>query len=410
MKRKTIWVINQFAGKSDSGWGERHIFLSKYWVKKGYKIFIISGSYNHLFINQPIVKNKMFTIEEVDDNISFCWVKIRKYKGDSIMKFINMLIFTLKVFFISGKIIEKPDIIIVSSMPMFTILPAYLKSKKYKSKLIFEVRDLWPETPIYLKNLSKNNPFIILLKFVERYAYLKSNFIVSLLPNSYHYINKISKNPNKFKYIPNGIDNDLLGNKKLNKNTYKLIPENKFIIGYTGTLGLANAMEFFIDAAFLLKDNPNIHFVLVGDGYKKQEFINKTKFLENITFIDKIAKSQIQEVLSYFSVCYVGRYNSPLYRHGVSYNKYFDYMLAKKVILESSEKIKDPVELSGCGIIVPPENAEAIKEGILTLYNKPKEELEKMGQKGYEYVKKYHNFDYLSDKYIELFKIENENN
>jgi glycosyltransferase involved in cell wall biosynthesis len=70
----------------------------------------------------------------------------------------------------------------------------------------------------------------------------------------------------------------------------------------------------------------------------------------------------------------------------------------------SSRKIKDPVEQSGCGIIVEPENPEAIVEGINTLYNMSNEERETMGEKGYNYVKKYHNFDYLSDKYIALFK------
>ena len=401
MTKKTIWIINQYAGKKDSGWGERHYFLAKYWLKKNYRVVIISGSFNHLFTNQPTISGN-FTFEKIEKNLFFCWVKIKKYKGNSIFKFLNMLLFTLKVFFLPIKK-HKPDIIIVSSMPMFTIIPAFIKKIRYKSKLIFEIRDLWPETPIHLKGLSKNNPFIIVLKFIEKFAYKKSDYIVSLLPNSYHYINKISKKPEIFKYIPNGIDEDMLENEKLPSEIIKKIPKNKFIIGYAGTIGLANTMEFFIEAAILLKANKNIHFILVGDGYKKQEFIECTKNISNITFIKKIKKSQVQNILFFFDVCYVGRYASPLYKHGVSYNKYFDYMLAKKPILESSEKIKDPVELSGGGIIVKPESAEAIVKGILKLYNLPKEELQKIGNKGYNYVKKYHNFEYLSNKYIEIF-------
>lgn len=404
IKKKVIWVINQYAGKNDSGWGERHYYLAKHWINKGYSVKIISGSYNHLFINQPKTKKgKWFSSEKVEDNLTYYWVNIPKYNADSIFKFLNMLIFTLKVFFISTKKIGKPNVIIVSSMPMFTIFPAYLKSKRHKSKLIFEIRDLWPETPIHLKNLSQYNPFILFLKFVERFAYKKSNYIVSLLPNAFLYINKISKKPKKFNYIPNGIDEDLLINEKLPNEILDRIPKNKFIIGYAGTIGLANAMEYFIDASIIMKDNNNIHFVLVGNGYKKNNFKKQTIKSNNITFIDKIPKSQVQHILSFFDICYLGRYNSPLYNHGVSYNKYFDYMLAKKPILESSNLIKDPVELSNCGIIVKPENALAIKDGILKFYNMPKEELKIMGEKGYDYVKKYHNFDYLSDKYIKLF-------
>lgn len=399
---KTIWVINQFAGKVDSGWGERHYFLSKYWKEKGYNIKIISGSYNHLFINQPIC-NKTFTIEEVEERITFCWVKIPKYNPNSILKFFNMLIYTFKLFFISKSKIDKPDVIIISSMPIFAVIPAYFKAKIYNSLLILEIRDLWPETPIHLKGYSKYHPLILALKIFERFGYKKSNFIVSLLPNAYKYIDKISKNPKKFKWIPNGLDENVLVNEQLPETIIYKIPKNKFIIGYAGTLGLANAMEYFFEASLLLNDNIDIHFVIVGDGYLKDEFQKTTKGSKNITFINKIKKSQVQSILEYFDVCYVGRYNSPLYNYGVSYNKYFDYMLANKVILESSNLIKDPVELSGCGIIVKPESANAIKEGILKLYTMTNEERNRMSLKGYEYVKKFHNFDYLSNKYIEVF-------
>ena len=66
MKKKNIWILNQTAGMYDSGWGERHYYLSKYWVNEGYNINIISGSYNHLFIKQPIIKKNWFTYENVE--------------------------------------------------------------------------------------------------------------------------------------------------------------------------------------------------------------------------------------------------------------------------------------------------------------------------------------------------------
>ena len=183
-----------------------------------------------------------------------------------------------------------------------------------------------------------------------------------------------------------------------------MIPQNKFIVGYAGTIGFANAMEYFIEASKLLIENKNIHFLMVGGGVLVNDL--KTKLIdgqENITFIPKIPKSQMQTMLSYFDVCYLSRYNSKLYDYGVSYNKYFDYMLAKKIILESSNHIKDQVEESGCGVIVEPENSEAIVKGILDIHRMTKEKRSELGLKGYEYVLKHHNFEYLSNLYIKLF-------
>ncbi len=393
------------AGKTDSGWGERHYYFSKFWVKKGYEVKIISGSYNHLFHNQPKVDDdKKFTLEKVEEGITFCWVKIPKYDGRSIYKLWSMIRFAIRTRKLSSELLGKPDYILVSSMPIFPILTGhYLKKKLKAKKLLFEIRDLWPLTPMYLKGYSKWHPMVLVMSWVEKFGYKKSDAIVSLLPNANVYIDKISKDPTKFHWVPNGIDESLLNNEELPDEISKEIPKNKFVIGYTGTMGMANALEYLIECSILLKENKDIHFVFVGDGYLKKELQEQVKDNTNVTFIQKINKNQVQAMLSNFSVCFVGRNNTPLFDYGVSSNKFFDYMLSKKPVISSSNKIKDPVELSGCGYVVTPENPDSIKEAILNLEKMSVEEREEIGMKGYDYVTKYHNFNYLSNLYIKLF-------
>ncbi|SNR36445.1 glycosyltransferase family 4 protein [Lutibacter flavus] len=404
MSKKVIWIINQTAGKPDSGWGERHFNFSKYWISKGYKVKIISGSYNHLFINQPKISNKTFTLEEIEENITFCWVKIPPYDGGSIFKLWSMIVFAFKVLFLKSSLLEKPSNIIVSSMPIFPILSGiYLKKKFNSKKLLFEIRDLWPLTPMYLSGYSKFHPMIILMSWIEKKGYKKSDNIVSLLPNASSYINKISGDASKFNWISNGIDEKLLLKESLPDSIIKQIPNNKFIIGYTGTMGMANALEYLIEASILMVQNKEVHFVLVGNGYLKKSLMQKTAGNLNITFIDKINKGQVQSILKHFNVCFVGRNDTPLFDYGVSSNKYFDYMLASKPVLESSNFIKSPVELSNCGITVLPESGKAIVEGILELQKMSTKKLEGIGENGLIYVRKYHNFGYLSDKYLKLF-------
>ena len=272
MSNKTIWVLNMTAGKPDSGWGERHYYFSKFWVKKGYNIKIVSGSYNHLFHNQPTIENKKFTLEEVETGITFCWVKIPNYDAGSIYKLWSMIVFAIKILSLSSKELGNPSYILVSSMPIFPILSGWYLKKKFKAKkLFFEIRDLWPLTPMYLNGYSKWHPMIIIMRWIERFGYKKADAIISLLPNAHIYINPISKDNSKFKWIPNGIDKDLLVDEKLQEMIINQIPKNKFIIGYTGTMGMANALEHLINASILLKDNTSIHFVLVGDGYLKRK-------------------------------------------------------------------------------------------------------------------------------------------
>lgn len=406
MSTKTIWVLNMTSGKPDSGWGERHYYFSKFWVKKGYDVKIISGSYNHLFKNQPVIDpNKKFTLEEVEKGITFCWVKIPEYDGGSVFKLWSMIRFAIRTRKLSTELLGNPDYILASSMPIFPVVTAwYLKRKLKAKKMFFEIRDLWPLTPMYLKGYSKWHPIVLIMAWVEKFGYRKADAIVSLLPNAYKYIDPISKDPSKYHWIPNGIDQELLEKEPLLPEVIQKIPKDKFIIGYTGTMGMANALEYLIDCSILLKEQKNIHFVFVGDGYLKEALQSRVADNQNVTFISKINKNQVQAMLKLFSVCFVGRNNTPLFDYGVSSNKFFDYMLAKKPVISSSNKIKDPVELSGCGYVVEPESAEAIKEAILKLQSMSPEKRDQMATKGYQYVKEFHNFDYLSNLYVKLFE------
>ncbi len=403
MKQKNIWVINQFAGTPLSGWGERHYYFSKYWLDAGYKVNIISGSYNHMFNNLPHAPDT-YNFEEIEGR-NFCWVKTPHYNPQSYKRFWSMIVFAWRVLKLPIAKLGLPDVIVVSSMPIFPIITAYKLKKKYGIKnLFFEIRDLWPLTPMYLGNYSKNHPFIIGLAKVEKFGYLHADKIISLLPNSANYINNISKNESKFSYIPNGLSEDILKNDPLDVEVINKIPKDKFIIGYAGTLGLANALEYFIDAARLLKIYKNIHFVIVGDGYLKDALIKRAGLVNNITFIKRIKKNQVQNLLELFDVCFVGRNNSPLFKHGVSANKYFDYMLAGKPVLDSNLFIKDPIELSGGGIIVEPDSASAIAYGALQLYKMTEAERKEIGKKGKNFVKSYHSIEYLATEYIKLFE------
>ena len=395
-------MINQFAGTPESGWGERHFYFAKYWQQQGYQVRIISGSYNHLFKKKKEVKG-LFA-HEVYDDIDFFWVKTPVYHPQSAMRFLSMLIFSYRVLQLPISELGKPDVVIVSSMPIFPIYSGWRLKKKFNSKLLFEIRDLWPLTLQLLGGYSARHPAVKFIGWVEKFGYRKSDVVVSLLPNARAHIEMVAGKEIDFKYIPNGIDKDLLIKERMDEKLIKLLPKNKFVIGYAGTIGLANALEHFIEAANTLSSIEEIAFVVVGDGYLKESLQSLSAHSENIIFLPKISKNKVQHLLSYFDVCFVGRNDTPLFKHGVSANKYFDYMLAAKPILDSNNYIKDPVELSGCGIIVKPDSATAIKEGVLQLYQMSEPQRAEMGSKGRDFVIKHHNISKLAIDYIKLFE------
>ena len=400
---KVIWIINQFAGTPESGWGERHYYLGQYWRKQGYEIKIISGSFNHVFNKFPETKGR-YTFEE-KDGISFCWVKSPSYRPLSLMRFWSMLIFAFRIYQLPVAELKKPDIILVSSMPIFPILPAMRLKKKLNARmLMFEVRDLWPLTPRYLGGYRSWNPMIVMLKWFEKLAYKNSDAIVSLMPDPQYYINTISGNEKKLYHIPNGINQEVLKTEAVSQEVLDTIPKDKFIVGYAGTLGLANAMEYFIEAARLLEGNKEIFFVIIGDGYLREALIKQAESLGNILFLEKVPRKQVQSVIKKFDIGFISSRNLSLYCYGGAANKFFDYMLASKPILAAYVDNNDPIKMTGCGLRVSPEDPNAIKAGILRLFHMTPEERGAIGAKGNKYLFEKHDIKILASQFMDIFE------
>jgi glycosyltransferase involved in cell wall biosynthesis len=404
MMQKTVWIVNQYAGSPKHGMEYRHYYLAQEFVNKGYRVAILSGSYSHLFTEQPHVSD-IYNHEQISD-IDYYWLKVPSYKkSTSLGRIINMLVFTYRFYKLPQKKLAKPDIIIVSSPSLFPILPAKRWAKKYGAQLIFEVRDIWPLTLEALSGLKSHHPLIWLMKKVERYAYRNSDYIVSLLPNAKSHFVTQGMAAEKFSYIPNGIDlNEVTQATPLSLIIENQIPKDKFIVGYTGAIGISNALEYLIDAIIQLQEHTDIFFVIVGKGDRKAELQEKCSTCNNVLFLPPIPKNQIQSILRFFDICFIAMHQVPLYQYGISLNKMFDYMYSGKPILASLESPNNPAEQSGGSLMVAPENTEAIIRGILELKSMDPENRQVMGNKGKAFVLANHTYQSIAKKYIALFK------
>ena len=400
--KNNIWIINQYCGSKVHGMNFRSWYFAKEFKKKGHHPHIISASYSHLFYKLPVTKGK-FTLENVD-GIPFTWVKVSKYKGSqSIGRVLVMIQFMLNLFLLPKKKLQDPDVIIVSSLSPLPIINAYLWSIKYKAKLIFEVRDIWPLSLIEIGGFSKLNPLVLFFGWFEKFAYKKADKVISLLPNAKPHMVSKGMEKDKFVHIPNGFNvEEMKKSKELDKSISNLIPKNKFIVGYTGSLGASNAMEYLIEASNLLENNENIHFVIFGKGQHLEKLKNNAK--NNVSFLGQIDKSQIQSAISFFDVCYIGWHNHSLYRFGISPNKIFDYMYAGKPIIHSVNTTNDFVEIADAGISIPPENPKEIANIVIEISKIEDKKLKEWGKNGKKYVEENHTFSHLTELLISTFE------
>jgi glycosyltransferase involved in cell wall biosynthesis len=373
-------------------------------IKKGMEVTLITASYSHVPKRNYPIKDRFHFENELDLNLVI--VKNIVYEsGRSIKRILSMLIFWLKLYQLPVRAMKAPDYILVSSISLLPILNAYYWKRKLKNKpkIILEIRDIWPLSLIELGSFSKYNPFVWFLAKVEKMGYRKSDYLTSVLPLAYKHFEEVAGREVNFKHISNGIaPTSSLQLEKIDESLEAIIPKNKFIVGYAGSIGEANAMEYLIRTARLIK-NENIHFLIVGDGHRKADLVKEAEGLSNVTFYGFIPKVQVPDLLSRCDLLFLGSRDSTLYKFGVSANKIFDYMLAGKPVFMTGFVPENEIEISGCGELIKPDDPEAIKSTILKFYTLSSNEREALGKKGKEFVLKNRTYESLSHKYIEVF-------
>ncbi len=398
-----ILYINHYAGHLEYGMEFRPFYLAQEWQKSGHNSLILGASFSHLRRKNP--ENPGF---QTKDDVNYYWLKTPSYKGNGIGRVLNIFAFVGRIFSQQKKILKhiEPDIVIASSTHPFDIFPAWWIAKKTKAKLVFEIHDLWPLSLTELGGMSKYHPFVLLVGVAEWFAYKLSDKVISILPNTFEHVQKFGVKKENFTVIPNGIVVKDWENKEAlpdshNNKIDKLRAEGKFLIGYAGAHGVANALAYLIDAAEQLKDS-DIHIILIGDGPEKENLQNYTreKNIDNITFLGRISKNAIPEALSLMDVLYIGWQKQPLYHFGIGANKMFDYMMAEKPVIHSVNAGNDPIKEAGCGICVESENSELIAQAILKMKDKSAKERDKMAKNGKKYVISNHDYKILANKFI----------
>ena len=403
-----ILLINHYAGSPRHGMEYRAYYLAREWVRLGHQVQIVASAQSHVRAKQPELADKD-RLDETIDGVHYTWFRTPLYSGNGIGRVRNMASFVSHLYREGKELAEsfKPDVVIASSTYPMDIWPAHRIARLASAKLVFEVHDLWPLSPMELGGMSKWHPFIMLVQAAEDYAYCHADVIVSMLPKVRDYMESRGLAPHKLHIVSNGIDPAEWGdtgpslNNTVRQELAGLKAKGLSIVGYAGAHGVANALDTVLDAARLMVDEP-IVFVLVGGGPDKAALKQRaqTEDLRNVCFIDPVRKEQIPALLQSFDIAYIGLQSQPLFRFGIAPNKLMDYMMAGRPVLMAIDAGNDPVGEAKCGLTVMPEDSQAIAQGIRYLLNLNVDERQEMGRCGRDYILKNHTYSVLAQRFL----------
>lgn len=358
MEKKKILYLHQYFKTNKTNGGTRSYEFSKHFSTNN-EVTVITGESIEEKLNGIKIKS---TGTEYNQRMSF---KKRIY---------SFLHYILKSIYLGIK--EKNiDIIFATSTPITIGVPALILKKIKKSKLIFEVRDVWPDIPIEL-GFIKNKTLIKFLKWFELYIYKNSNQIIVASEGMYNNLIKKGVSKEKLSIITN-LSNiylyDKIRDEEIKEIKEKYDIKNKFICIHPGTIGFVNGLDYILDAAKKTKDK-DILYLLVGDGKEKEKLKLRVKHekIENVKIIDALPKLEIVKLIKASDL---GLMITKKYKilEDNSANKFFDFLAAElPIIVNYNGWQKKVLEKNKVGFSSDAENAEDLYDKILKIRNSDK--------------------------------------
>ena len=398
-----IWNVSKYvAPPAKVSAGGRGYLIMREFARMGYGCVIITSDSNQLAevprLDQP------FLHQEVD-GIQLYWVRTMKYVvAKSLRRILSWLDFEWRLWRLPKEQLPAPDVVIVSSLSLLTILNGFLLRRRYKCRLVLEIRDIWPLTITEEGGFSRWNPLVLGLGFIEKLGYRYADAIVGTMPNLGEHVAGVLGHARTTHCIPMGVDEATLAARDELPADYaeRYIPRGKFIVAHAGTIGITNALDTMLDCAESMKDDPGVHFLVVGEGDLRVNYQNKYAHLPNLTFAPRVPKQMVQSVLSRCDLLYFSVHVSTVWKYGQSLNKVIDYMLAGKPVVASYTGYHSMINEADCGTYVPAGDVAALRQEILRFAAMGATQREAIGQRGRSWILASRRYETLAKNYLAI--------
>lgn len=393
-----IAYVHQHFSVLGGSTGNRSYWFAKKLVERGHSVTVICGSSNGCDsgLSQPY----RFALRTgFVEGLRVIQFQVRYSNGfggwQRTLAFIAFALFATSVV-----LARKFDVVVASSTPLTVAVPA-LAAKKFRgSKMVFEVRDLWPDLLIEMGGLS--DPLQIRsLYSLETFAYKRSDYVVALAPGILERVRKVRGMVEGSSLIPNGSDLELFEVTRKRRAVRIKSGFDGIKCVYAGAFGKANGLDFILEVASQidLSGDGRVCISLVGTGSEKDRLEETATRLglRSLNFVEPISKSRLPEFFGEFDLGLQILAPYEGFKWGTSPNKFFDYIAAGMPVMTNySGWVSELVTSSGAGLLVS--NPKKFAERLLFLSENPSE-LAAMGENAFKLAERQFARDTLADEF-----------
>ncbi|MCM1300261.1 MAG: glycosyltransferase family 4 protein [Alistipes senegalensis] len=367
--------------------------LAEEFVKRGHEVTVLTGKPNYPF--GKFFQGYRFwgTVKEVYRGATIIRVPLfPRGKGGSIRLILNYLSYIIfGCWYVATHRITADAAICFGTSPITQIYPALLLKKKTGCSVSLWVQDLWPESVSATTGIKRGFLYRCLHGMVSR-IYRKCD---KLLVQSRDFAQSILEKGafgSKIVYAPNWAEDFYLNQSQVDTAKYADLIADGFIIMFAGNIGVAQDLERVIDAAELTAHVPEIKWMIVGDGRKRQDVETKVKskgLEKSVIFLGRYSAIEMPAFFIHADVMLVSLKDNPIFTLTIP-SKIQTYMASGKPILSMVGGITGKIiKEAACGLDADASDVHTLADNAIALSRMPKVELEKMGQRAKSYYQRY---------------------
>jgi glycosyltransferase involved in cell wall biosynthesis len=367
--------------------------LTRHLSEQGHQVFVATGMPNYpkgkVF---PAYRGKRFLKEALDGatvlRTAYFTVPRNVSKRSQLLSYLSFLPAVLYGGWRAGGI----DVVFVTSPPIFPALPAILLAKLRRAKLVVDLRDLWPDEVLAVGAAKEGSLGVRVLRLIERRMYRSADLVTCTTQAFEDTVAERGVGAEKRRLLPNGADVELFRPLPRENEVGARYPfGDRFVVMYSGLLGIKHGLETVLDAAALLREQEDIVFFIRGEGPRRQALEQRVaeQRLDNVVFGGELPIEEVPYLLARADVCVTNLLPDPYLEKIVSV-KIFEYLACGKPVVgalrgEGARVLED----SGGGITVPPGDAQAMAAAILELHGSP-ERRDALGEAGRRYIEEHY--------------------
>lgn len=375
---------------------------AKIWSDLGHKVSVITGQASYMTgVKDPAYRRRACVLER-DGNVDV----YRMYVPDRANESFSRRGFSYLAFAVSSawgyRKLDRPSVLLCSSPPLFIGLGMLLIHRFSRVPLVFEVRDLWPESAV-TTGVVRNQRMIRLMYGIEKRCYAAASRL-NVLTEAFreNILARKLAGPEKVWFIPNGVDVEQqrpeLRSDRLRR---ELGWDGRYVVLYSGAHGVANRLGQLVEAAELLRDTPEVLIATVGAGMELEPLRQQVRErgLTNIVLHGPRPREEMPAITASADACAAVLQKNDTFRT-VYPNKVFDSMACgRPIVLGIDGVARDLVERAGAGLFAEPENPEALA-GVIRRLHGDIAAAEEMGRRGRAYVIEHFDRRQLALRYL----------